>query len=143
MRISQDDNLINVLVIDDDETIQRVMSSYLKKYFNDLNLLHYIEVCDDAMGCLFSLNDHGSRYDIIFLDYHMPGVDGIGIYNSIHMTQPQLKTHLIFLTSTVDDLKSQMNAEDIDTENLSFLSKPFDYDTFQEHVSGILLADHK
>ncbi|MDQ7004334.1 MAG: response regulator [Ghiorsea sp.] len=143
MNTTSHDNVVDILIVGDDVAMQRVIFTHLKTYFTKLNFNGQIEVCADAVQCIFNLNDHGNKYDIIFLDSHILNMDSIGIFHSIHMTHPELETHLIFLTSAIDELKSRMVKENINIKNISFLFKPFDYETLQFHVSSVLLTDHQ
>ena len=51
----------------------------------------------------------GKRFDLIFLDVRMPGMDGFAACSRIHRTRHNRRTPVVFVTS-YDDLDSRAKA---------------------------------
>jgi len=126
-------NTIKVLILDDDKTMQRVVSAFLTRYFKEKNLKITIEICESSIDCVFELHDHGNRFDIILLDYLLPTVDGVAVFTSVLYSHPNLVNRIIFVTSSPDELHADLPDSDI-----TILTKPFEYEGFCNRVSTIL-----
>lgn len=62
--------IFNILVVDDDINI----ANNLKTLLNFRG--HNVIVVDDGMRCIAKCQDTDIHYDIVFMDYHMEGLDG-------------------------------------------------------------------
>lgn len=87
-------NILAVLVVDDDAIANRTLVHALSRA--EINPTS----TDNPFTALRLLQDH--RYDLLLLDYLMPGMDGLELYHRVrHM--PQYKdTPVIFVTGQVD-----------------------------------------
>ena len=62
--------VFNILIADDDTNIANNLKTLL-------NLRgHNVYVVDDGIGCISKCKDTQTFFDIVFLDYHMDGLDG-------------------------------------------------------------------
>jgi CheY-like chemotaxis protein len=60
----------NILIVDDDLTI----ANSLKTVLNFRG--HNVTVVDDGIRCITQCQNEENHFDIVFLDYHMDGLDG-------------------------------------------------------------------
>ena len=62
--------IFNILIADDDTNIASNLQSLL-------NLRgHIVNIVDDGIGCISKCKNTENFFDIVFLDYHMDGLDG-------------------------------------------------------------------
>lgn len=73
MPVSHTENrrkIFNILIADDDTNI----ANNLKSLLNYRG--HNVFVVEDGIGCISKCKDTETYFDIVFLDYHMEGLDG-------------------------------------------------------------------
>ncbi|WP_319774849.1 response regulator [Breoghania sp.] len=104
----------NVLIVDDSPTIRRIIYKVLSNCRFDM-LVSEVEGGLEALELM-----HGTRPDIVFLDYNMPGLDGIQAAQRLRAENPGIKMVMI---------SSQDLSEHIDACRRSgifaLLKKPF------------------
>ena len=62
---------LNILIVDDDETVADIF----KMILSDRG--HNVLVINDCITCINYCKNDDNKYDMIFLDYHMDGLNGI------------------------------------------------------------------
>lgn len=100
-----------VLVVDDDRSVSRVVSSILA------DRGYTIDVAENGEAALKLVAEHS--YDLAVLDYQMPGMDGVELFRRAREQQPDLLG--IFLTAHTD-LRTVFPAIDAGIERV--LAKP-------------------
>jgi CheY-like chemotaxis protein len=105
---------IATLIVDDSRTIRRVIRQVLEEAVFRL----LIEEAVDGESALKRFKDGG--YDIVFLDYAMPGLNGLEILDAIRAREPKAK---VIMISAMHDatIESQALAHGA----IAFLPKPF------------------
>jgi DNA-binding response OmpR family regulator len=102
------------LVVDDDTICRHAVATALKKIFTAPEL-----ALDGATA--FALAEH-EKFDVIFIDIEMPGMDGFELCGKIRATADNQRTPIVFVTSHGDfdsRLKSTLSgAQDL-------IAKPF------------------
>lgn len=124
---------INILMIEDESTVQSIVASFLNRYLSQQNIICNVKTYDDPIKGLFELSTNGSHYQAIFLDVHLPKVSGDEIYNSIMHVTPELMERVMFITGFADDLKQRFPES-----KLNILQKPFRYENFCEQFNALL-----
>ncbi len=81
-----------VLVVDDDRSVSRVVSSILA------DRGYTVDVAGNGDEALKLVAKH--QYDLAVLDYQMPGMDGVELFRRARWEQPDLMG--IFLTAHTD-----------------------------------------
>lgn len=96
--------MIRVLVVDDDVMVQRAILDYLR-IAGDIEV---VGVCGSAQEALDALATVAA--DVVLMDIHMAGTDGIAATRSVLAAQPEVR--VLMLTSHVDDtiVRSAMEA---------------------------------
>jgi CheY-like chemotaxis protein len=102
------------LIVDDSPTIRHVIMRVLKGSVFNLA----IEEAASGVRALKLFADGG--YDLVFLDYNMPGLDGLHTLDRIRANDPNTK--VIMMSADFDDDHLR---EAYDRGALSFLYKPF------------------
>lgn len=115
-------NIPKVLVIDDEETINEVITEMLKEEGCHVDAVTTGELALQKMK--------EQTYDLIICDIRMPGVDGREIYSQVERTIPQLARRFLFLTG---DISEHTRAFLQDTDK-PYLMKPFTREAFIEAV---------
>ena len=100
-----------VLVVDDDETIQKAIQRILASAGYDVKTSPY-----RATSLSSAL---GGQYDLITLDINMPGINGVDVAKAYKAKEVQ--TPIVIVSGWVDEMKDQL----IDAGIRHFVSKPF------------------
>jgi len=118
---------IATLIVDDSRTIRRVIRQVLEDAVFKLS----IEEAADGESALKRFKDGG--YDIVFLDYAMPGLNGIETLDAIRAREPKAK---VIMISAVPDATIERQA--LDHGAIAFLPKPFFWVDVSRAVHGAL-----
>jgi CheY-like chemotaxis protein len=118
-----------VLVVDDSRTTR----SLVRKILSASRFTLDIEEASEGVTALEQLRD--GRHDIVFLDYNMPGLNGVETLSEIKRLSPAVS--VVTMTSLVNDnIIHRTQAAGA----LAFLKKPFypaDIDTVLERHFGL------
>lgn len=114
-----------ILVVDDEQMIRLAFAEFLK------DAGHTPLPAEDGKAALLLLKQHNP--EIIFLDYRLPGVDGLDILAEIKKTAPDAA--VIFMTA--------FGAMDVAIKAMhlgahEYLTKPLDLDMIREMIKRIL-----
>lgn len=85
---------------------------------------------EEAVQFIKDASSSGKGYDLILLDWKMPGMDGVETEKSIRSFLP-VSVPIIFLTAYDGD---EVREEVLQTENCEFLAKPFFVSAFKEKI---------
>lgn len=124
---------IKVLVIDDEDTVQSILSAFLNRFVSERGLKCDIRTMSDPVQGLFELTTNGEQYQAILLDVRLPKLSGDEIYNSLEHVNPDILGRIMFVTGYPEDLGDRFPGKD-----LKILQKPFRYDTFAEKLDALI-----
>jgi CheY-like chemotaxis protein len=106
---------LNVLLVDDDEDVQRIFEMVLAHHS------HNLDICSDAESALVYLRDH--RPDVVVMDIMLPGIDGYQAVEQIRNYALAPDCKLVATTSYYDqDTQRDVRNRGFD----AYLPKPFD-----------------
>jgi len=125
--------VIKVLAIDDEDTVQSIITAFSSRFLSEKGFIAEVKTVTDPVQGLFELSTNGSQYKVILLDVRLPKLTGDEIYNSLIHVTPELLDRVIFVTGYPDDLKDRFSEH-----NLNILCKPFRYQHFVEQLSLVL-----
>ncbi len=120
---------LHVLVVDDSAMMQKTIHLELQKASMPLTV-DFAESGEIALEKVQRL-----KYDFIFLDVIMPGIDGFETCTRIRQLAGMAKTPIIMLTSknsALDEVKGLMAG------CTTYLTKPFAHDEFQTILERIM-----
>lgn len=111
-----------ILIVDDNRLNIKIAKKLLEPYNFE------IDECLSGMQCLEKCAT--TKYDIIFMDYMMPNMDGIETFKELH-ENPEFNTPVISLTAD-----AVVGAKDkfIDAGFAGYVSKPIDKVIFNEEI---------
>ncbi len=115
-----------ILVVDDDSAIRDVIRDVLGAGYT-------IEFATDGRDATAKIEK--DPFDLLVVDYHMPGFDGKQLYEWIASNHPSLKNRIIFSTG---DIYHERIRDFIDSTGCDCLIKPFSTASLREIVSGAL-----
>jgi PAS domain S-box-containing protein len=103
-----------ILVVDDEPGIAATLAEILE---NDTTRVDVAHDGNQALGLLAA-----AKYDAVFSDLRMPGMDGPALYREIRRLYPELAAHVAFVTG--DSLGSGLSGEVAQT-GVPLVDKPF------------------
>ena len=118
-----------VLIVDDSSTMRSIVRKIL------LASHFALDIHDVAEGNAALIQLRGGKFDLVFLDYNMPGLNGFDTLLEIRRKTP--KVAVVMMTSTVDNT---IAARAHNAGALAFLRKPFypaDIDRVLERYYGM------
>ena len=126
-------SVYNILVIDDDDTVQSIITAFINRYMDEKGHTCEIKRIVDPVQGLFVLNTHGDKYDAILLDVRLPKLTGDEIYNSLMAVNPELLDKIMFVTGYPNDL-----TERFPNLTLNILQKPFRFQNLSAKLDELL-----
>jgi signal transduction histidine kinase len=126
--IEQPQSPARILVVEDDSTICDVIRDILGSRYE-------IEFATDGREATSKIEN--DLFDLLVVDYHMPGLDGKQLYQWIAQHRPALKQRVVFSTGDIfhDDIRTF-----IEGTGCYSLTKPFSTTDLRETISGVLNA---
>ncbi len=117
--------MIKIAMIEDDEELAYLLSSYLKKYD--------MEVCNhpDPFVGLAYIESNIEKFDLIILDLSLPGLDGIEICEKlIKYNKP------IIISSARSDIKDKIKTLEMGADD--YLAKPYEPRELELKIRAVL-----
>tara|TARA_B100000676_G_C17689857_1_gene635754 strand:- start:275 stop:661 length:387 start_codon:yes stop_codon:yes gene_type:complete len=115
-----------IIVVDDDETIQKAIARILESDGYEVTTSPYL-----ATSLSSAMN---GQYDLMTLDINMPGINGVDVAQAYQSRE--VKTPIVIVSGWVDEMKQEL----IDAGIRHFVSKPFTaeglLDAVRDAISG-------
>ncbi len=118
---------LSILVIDDDEQVQRVMSFHLESIAD--KVLH----CQDSTQALEMVKQN--QPDLILLDFDMPGTNGLDLCRILKDQEETRDIPVIFLTG---ERSVSLIVRALDSGGADYITKPFEVIELQARVRAAL-----
>lgn len=116
--IGADGASLRILVAEDNPINALVIEKYLKK------VGHHVTLAHDGEQTLELI--HASPYDLILMDVHMPGIDGLEATRAIRSTTEGRNQSIPIIAMTADAMPED-RAKCIDAGMSGYISKPVDF----------------
>ncbi len=117
-----------ILIIDDEE-INRTLIKMIISKIKDLEIK--IFEAKNGKEALNLIEKH--NFNLILLDLLLPDVNGITLVDKIYKKDKNTK---LFIVSALSKNESGFN--DLKFKNVKYISKPFDINSFKEHLQEAL-----
>ncbi len=121
----QDESRLNVLIIDDNEQITKMISSFLGMSNHDCT------VVNDGKEGLEQIKT--KRFDSIVLDLAMPEFDGYEILSTLQSEDPSQLPKIIILTASTVPIETVRKFKELGVS--SCLQKPVDIDQLLSRIT--------
>ena len=122
----QDESRLNVLIIDDNDQITKMISSFLDMSNHDCT------VVNDGKGGLELIKT--KQFDSIVLDLAMPEFDGYEILDTLQKEDPSQIPKIIILTASSVSIETVRKFKELGVS--SCLQKPVDIDQLLSRIVG-------
>lgn len=116
----------SVLVVDDEEMLLELANDGLTQHGYDVITVNNGEAALRAVG--------QRKFDVIFCDLKMPGLNGRQIYTRLCTDHPQAARRLVFVTG---DIINETLARFLEQEKITCLNKPFSLAALSEAAKKI------
>lgn len=113
-------NMINVAIVEDDDSASQALYNHLKKYEKENGEEFTIIQFPDAVSFL---NNFHKNFDIVFMDIELPKMNGMNAARK--MRELDDKTIMIFVTNF-----AQFAVKGYEVDALDFIVKPIIYSSF-------------
>jgi len=126
---------LKVLVVDDQETAREVIKNYLEEFSFQVTTVESGELA------LKALKNSDANYDLILLDWKMPGMNGIETVRLIRQLETEVPLKIIMVTAySSDEIMEKVKDFDLDGILLKPVGQSVLFDTimevFGEHAPG-------
>jgi DNA-binding response OmpR family regulator len=124
---NQEESRLNVLIIDDNEQITKMISTFLDMSNHDCTIVN------DGKEGLELIKT--KQYDSIVLDLAMPEFDGFKILNTLQEENPSQISKIIILTASSISLETVKKFKELGVS--SCLQKPVDIDQLLSKITSV------
>ncbi len=124
---NQDESRLNVLIIDDNDQITKMISSFLDMSNHDCT------VVNDGKDGLEMIKT--KQYDSIVLDLAMPEFDGYEILDTLQKEDPSQLPKIIILTASSVPIETVKKFKELGVS--ACLQKPVDIDQLLSRITDI------
>jgi len=124
---NQDESRLNVLIIDDNEQITKMISTFLDMSNHDCTIVN------DGKEGLELIKT--KQYDSIVLDLAMPEFDGFKILDTLQYEDPSQIKKIIILTASSISLETVKKFKELGVS--SCLQKPVDIDQLLSKITSV------
>ena len=113
------------LVVDDEQDILDILRDYLSKTLD-------VDTASDGTKALALVR--ANRPDVMFLDIHMPGANGIDVLKAVKQLDPTIP--VVMVTANADN---SLAAQALERGAFSYVPKPFDL-RYLDHLVAAALS---
>ena len=124
---NQEESRLNILIIDDNEQITKMISTFLDMSNHDCTIVN------DGKEGLELIKT--KQYDSIVLDLAMPEFDGFKILNTLQDEDPSQISKIIILTASSIPLETVKKFKELGVS--SCLQKPVDIDQLLSKITSV------
>jgi two-component system, sensor histidine kinase and response regulator len=123
---------LRILIVDDSPANREILRAALE---SRVTRCDEAESGEDALVLMHSAAGGGAPYELVVLDFHMDGMDGVELARAIRQTPSLRLARLVMLTSTATH-HDEARAAEID----AYLTKPVRRAALLETIAGVLTA---
>jgi len=120
--------MARILIIDDDFAIVSLLAEVLARDG------HSVETAGEAVEGMQKAR--ALKPDLVILDYHMPGMTGAHLFESLRRNQATRLTPILFMSGEASG--EEILRDIADPDGASFLAKPVHLESFRRAVRQLL-----
>ena len=128
---------MQVLIAEDEPLVAKVLERHLEHYARRRALALDSLIAYDGIAAVRAAQDPKRQWTAILLDYHLPLLDGEGIWRSLVIARPEMLPRVIFVTQAPDELKVEH-----DDGRVPILAKPFPFESLATCLDHVLELKH-
>ena len=121
---------MNVLIADDDRTMRFIMRQILWRDFGAT----VVEAADGLAALKAMASD---EFDLVVLDLHMPGLDGIGVLTALRGVSRLASVPVLILSADRDEA---LVRQTLQLGVVGYLTKPFNADQMVKRLHQVFAA---
>jgi len=106
---------LNILVVEDGKSQREMLRDFLKSEG------HFVMEAEDGEKAVQHVRNH--HFDLLLLDYRMPGMDGMEVLKSVKSLNPEIDVVIITAHGTIETAVEAMKAGALD-----YIMKPLEFD---------------
>ncbi|MBN1615249.1 MAG: sigma-54-dependent Fis family transcriptional regulator [Deltaproteobacteria bacterium] len=115
---------LNILVVEDGQSQREMLRDFLRKEG------HWVGEADNGVEAVRAVRE--GHYDLILLDYKMPGMDGMEVLREVKQLNPEIDVVIITAYGTIETAVEAMKAGAID-----YITKPIEFDDLLMQVERV------
>ena len=117
----------SVLVVEDEQSLRGLLTMVL------VQKGYKVQSASDGLAAAELLVSGATQFDVILLDFNMPGIDGIEVFKTVLRTRPNAKVIVIS-----GNLSVESRAEFTKLGQKEFLEKPFRLEDIGQRIRRVL-----
>jgi len=125
---------MNILVVDDDDVVRKIIIEHLTSF----GFKHFLEAADGSEAYRFIV-DPIQRIDLIISDWEMPRTDGLTFLRAVRQHKHRQDTPFIMVTSQQSQERQKISSAKKHHVD-SYIVKPFRGETLREKVFQVIFA---
>ncbi|HOO41095.1 MAG TPA: response regulator, partial [Syntrophales bacterium] len=106
---------LNILVVEDGKSQREILRDFLRGEG------HTVMEAEDGETALQRVQNH--PFDLLLLDYRMPGMDGMDVLKAVKTVNPEIDVVIITAHGTIETAVDAMKAGALD-----YIMKPLEFD---------------
>jgi DNA-binding NtrC family response regulator len=115
---------LHILVVEDGQTQREMLRDFLLKEGH--------EVAEAENGELAIRAVHAGHYDLLLMDYKMPGMSGLDVMKEVKRINPEIDVIMITAYGTIETAVEAMKVGAVD-----YITKPINLDELLHHIARI------
>ncbi|KKC35011.1 hypothetical protein WH87_17690 [Devosia epidermidihirudinis] len=135
---SRDIQQLRVLVADDNPASREILREIFASWSMSVDL---VVSGAEVLGALDAAGQTGMPYDLVLLDWKMPGLDGIETVEAMRANKRLAKLPIVLFVTAYGHSEFKAEAERADVA--AFLTKPVDPKTLLETITTLFASDDK
>lgn len=124
-----------ILIVDDEKDVDILTRQRFRKEIKQG--VYEFDFAQDAL-CALKILEEGSDIDLLVTDVNMPEMTGFELLMKVRQSYPEIKTAIV---SAYSDDESRQAARRSGAD--AFLTKPLDFEVFQETLDQLLDQETK